>query len=189
MAKLNDGTDARTTMPAVRPQSLRKLGEVLDSGKVDGVSGPMEAQESSGNEYMCYNDGVIKKTSEETEDRLADSTTISVQPRVVKGQMKPTQKHIDEHVPLHTKYEHWCQHSVFGQAGPAPHKASVDNYGGCLAIVFSLDDCSMTTEEKDEDIPPVLVIYDHKTVALCALEVEATGAATDVLKFAADKIE
>ena len=45
-----------------------------------------------------------------------------LKPKMVNVGYSPTQKEIDEHMPLHLPYRAWCAHCVKGKCHGLPHK-------------------------------------------------------------------
>ena len=113
--------------------------------------------------------GIEGESQEEKINRVVDEQDSSRQPRVTRAPASPTQMEMDEHYPLHIKFKSWCKDCVAGQDISDHHKAVADGHGGCLGITVSMDYCFMTDEEKLEDTPAVLVIYDSKSKGIWAL--------------------
>ena len=89
---------------------------------------------------------------------------------------KPTQKEMDEHLPLHWPFRSWCRHCVCGRAVASPHKTRTEEdreFGQGRIPTLSFDHCFLGSKTDDESAHrnPFLVIYDNETEAIFAIAV------------------
>ena len=47
----------------------------------------------------------------------------------------------------------------------------------------------MTDEEKDESVPPILIMYDNRSKALWGLQVESKAVTKEVVHYVTEKLE
>ena len=83
--------------------------------------------------------------------------------------------------------EHGANIAKLGKGISSPHRSG-DKDDEKLGITVSLDYCFMTHEEKSEDVPPVLVMWDSNHEACWALPVEAKGPVDYVVQWCTDKL-
>ena len=69
----------------------------------------------------------LEEKDKELENRLweaafGDGAKEGLRAKVVRKGYSPTQKEIDEHMPLHLPYRAWCRHCVKGKCHGCPHR-------------------------------------------------------------------
>ena len=99
----------------------------------------------------------------------------------------PTREEVYEHEVTHLPFRTWCKHCVFGKGVSSPH-VKPDNKEK-IGITISFDYCFMVDEEKSEDTPAVLVMWDDNHECLWALPVESKGPIEYVVKWVNDKLD
>lgn len=99
----------------------------------------------------------------------------------------PTKKEVYEHEVTHLPFRSWCRHCVFGKGVSSPHQKPDKEEK--IGVTVSMDYCFMNSEEKDEDTPGVLVIWDDNYECLWALPVDHKGPVDWVVKWIVDKLD
>ena len=142
----------------------RLLGP-LDEGTQGEVEEVIEADE-----VMDYDE----------KDDDARKPTVSSRPYT------PTKKEREEHDATDLPYRSWCKHCVYGKGVHSPHVAGEQEETGRATV--SLDYCFMGEEANDE-IPPILVMWDSKSGMLWALPVDEEGPVGYVIKWCVEQLE
>ena len=96
---------------------------------------------------------------------FGDGSKEGLKPKVVKAGYNPTQKEIDEHMPLHLPYRTWCARCVKGKRHGLPHKTkSMQDKDDEQVQVVSIDYMFIGDNQKknEEKGMPILVVKDRK---------------------------
>ena len=136
----------------IRPTEDKQEVEVLDGSAEEGRDRINEDKvEGTVEEPIC---GECKV---ETGGR-ADVDEDARKPKPAARPYTPTKEEVREHEVTHLPYRTWCKHCVFGKGVSAPHMKSDGK--GKIGITISMDYCFMVDEEKEDDLPEVLVMWD-----------------------------
>ena len=95
-------------------------------------------------------------------------------PRICKRPMAPTKIEVEEHNRTHAEYRSWCPDCVAGKSVSMHHRRR-DPSEERLGVTISIDYAFRTAEEAEEDLAPVLVVYDNNYESIWAMEVDAKG--------------
>ena len=106
-------------------------------------------------------------------------------PKIAARPYTPTKREREEHDATDLPYRSWCKHCVFGKGVHTPHFSSKDDG---VSGTISVDYCFMGEEESD-DVPGILIMWDHGHDMLWALPVESKGAHQYVVKWIVEMIE
>ena len=80
-------------------------------------------------------------------------------PRVARIPRLPTKAEVEAHFPLHLPYADWCPHCNEGKGMSNQHRTVKDKEE--IGITISMDYAFMTDKEREDEVPPILVLYDH----------------------------
>ena len=156
----------------VRPfethEEVKRAGAKAQNGKI--LIAPIEEQKDEG-----------VPTPPELEEEFYRK------PRVIKRPNAPTKQEVADHLPLHLQCRSWCPDCVAGRGIASPHKTGTDEEQ--IGATISLDYCFMTEEDKDTDMCPVLIMYDHTLKAIWALPVENKGVVDYVDKWCVETLD
>ena len=126
-------------------------------------------------------EGISGETEEGNENR-------SRIPRVARQPVKPTQKDIDEHYPLHLEYRDWCEHCVAGKGGAAQHRQQRGDEES-MGPTIDVDYAFITPEGEDQDMCPVLAAYDRTHHGIWVMETDQKGPTDASVKLLNGKLE
>ena len=62
------------------------------------------------------------RKEEESKEMTQDNSSKGINAKFVRAGYHPTQKEIDEHMPLHLPYRAWCSHCVKGKCHRLQHR-------------------------------------------------------------------
>ena len=85
-----------------------------------------------------------------------------------------TKAEVDEHYPLHLQYRSWCRHCRAGRGKLAPHHVEAQDREK-LGVTLSADYACMTPVEADEEMQPILIMYDDHKGAMLGDEFQGKG--------------
>ena len=109
-------------------------------------------------------------------------------PKVAMRPKTPTQKDLDDHLPLHLHYRAWCPECVAGRGTQTPHLTQASEDKGNGATVH-MDYAFQNQKDKDDDKNPILVAYEELTRMFWAMSVKHKGVHKGPIKYLVDKLE
>ena len=167
-------------MTSVRSACLNPIRPLIEEqvGDIDvqvKESGEKDLEDIEGVELAC---GACNVEDAETDVR---------RPKPASRPYTPTREEVYEHEVTHLPFRSWCRHCVFGKGVSSPHQRPDKKEK--IGITVSMDYCFMNEEEKEDDIPSVLIIWDDNHECLWALPVEHKGPVEWVVKWIVDKMD
>ena len=131
--------------------------------------------------------GEKEKGNEVGEDKGAEEETRK--PNIAKRPYMPTRAEVESHLPLHLEFRSWCELCRHGKGLPMQHRMDSEHVSDEMGVTISLDYCFMTSEEAEQDMRAILVMFDHSKQGLWALPVIRKGPQEEVVKWIANKLE
>jgi len=132
----------------------------------------------------------VGRVPEKDEINLEDNEeTYEVRkPKPIRQPKTPTKAEVSEHFPLHLPYRDWCAHCVAGRATGIQHRRAGTEEES-IGTTVCMDYCFLTDEEEDNNVSPILVLYDHRLQAIWSLPVDRKGSEAWVVKWITNKLD
>ena len=102
---------------------------------------------------------VEKKDEEGETQSVPDAPDETGIPRVGRRPVEPTKAEIEEYFPLHFHFWSWCPDCNAGKARLAQHRVESEGRER-LGVTLSADYVFMGSEEAEEGMQPILMVYD-----------------------------
>ena len=143
-----------------------------------GQVGEVEAETDGGAADRGDAEGQLEQPEEDGQEVADAEDDEARRPRIVRRPLAPTKAMVEEHNRTHAEYRDWCPDCRAGKSTGLHHRR-VDDPEGKLAATISVDYAFRIPEEKEEDIVPVLVVYDNKKNNIWTIEVPEKGVPED----------
>ena len=124
---------------------------------------------------------VVDKEDPEKSEEIVRTAAVMNRPYT------PTQKEIEEHMPLHMPYRSWCPHCVAGKGVSVHHR--LGNKEDRIGVTISFDYCFMGSAERSDSCCPVLIMFDNVLETIWALPVTAKGPSKAVVDWCVCKLD